>query len=291
MIKYIALPDIGILNYPNGINDSDQIVGWYYDTSVLLNRLHTYIYHDGAYQSLSDDPHGEEGTYFTAINDKGLMAGTYGDNATKVYHGFIYNDGSFTTLTDPLAATQESFQGGNYSISGTQAYGINDKGQVVGQFAESNNVPQGFLYRHGKYTTIDDPHAGAGFGQGTTAHAINDFGEIVGWYIDKKGVTHGFLYSINTHDFTTLNDPSAGKGSTYAEGINDLGEIVGLYVDKTGVDHGFLYSISTGQFTTINDPLAGTGKFEGTELIGINNHGQILGIYFDSSGHQHGFYT
>ena len=65
-------------------------------------------------------------------------------------------------------------------ILGTQAFGINDRGQIVGQYVDGNHVDHGFVYSGGTYTTLSGP-----FGMGATqALGINDRGQIVGGYED-----------------------------------------------------------------------------------------------------------
>jgi probable HAF family extracellular repeat protein len=65
-------------------------------------------------------------------------------------------------------------------VNGTAATGINNLGQIVGYYLDSNNVQHGYLYSNGTYITLDDPlgsHA-------TVATGINDSGQIVGFYLD-----------------------------------------------------------------------------------------------------------
>ncbi|TMJ80734.1 MAG: hypothetical protein E6G76_26320 [Alphaproteobacteria bacterium] len=172
----------------------------------------------------------------------------------------------FTTIDDPLATTT------------TIASGINDAGQIVGQFRDASNRAHGFLLSGGSFITIDDP-AATGPGSGTFVQGINDARQIVGSYIDARG-SHGFLLSGGT--FTTLNDPLATDG-TQALGINDSGQIVGEYDDATG-HHGFLHNLKDGTFTTLDVP----GAFAGTTFaLGINDAGQIVGEYDDASGDGH----
>jgi probable HAF family extracellular repeat protein len=158
----------------------------------------------------------------------------------------------------------------------SEPLGINDLGQVVGDYADSFGV-HGFLYSGGTYTTLAVP----GATNGTWAYDINNLGQIVGLYKDSNSAEHGFLYSSSTFSYTPLNDP-LGISTTQAHGINDFGMVVGQYTDNNG-DHGFLYN--SGTYTTLNDP-SGT---EGTQAYGINDAGQIVGNYFDSSGTEHGF--
>jgi len=83
--------------------------------------------------------------------------------------------------------------------------------------------------------------------------------------------------------FTTLNDPNALQGYTYAMGINDSGQVVGsgYSSDYTG-NHGFVYS--SGTFTTFKVPGS-----EHTLASGINNLGQIAGPYSTFDSDQSGF--
>jgi len=179
---------------------------------------------------------------------------------------------TYTTINDPFTTVQN-----------TAAYGINDKGQIVGYYQNSSYTFEGFLYSSGTYTTLYDPSAT--FDGGTSADGINDKGQIVGYYGNDSGA-HGFLY--NHGHYVTLNDLHGTKG-TFANGINDNGQIVGYYLDSNGVEHGFIYDRLTHTYKTLNDPFAGTENGEGTEAQGINDKGQIVGSYIDSKGAVHGF--
>jgi len=90
----------------------------------------------------------------------------------------VYN---FSTFDDPSATF----------FVGTQAFGINGSGQIVGAYANGSGN-HGFLYNPngGTYTTIDDPLAGP---TGTLPFGINDMGQIVGTYFDNANNGHGFL--------------------------------------------------------------------------------------------------
>src|SRR5487761_271333 len=61
--------------------------------------------------------------------------------------------------------------------SATLAYGVNNSGQIVGIYTDTNGVTQGFLYNSGTFTQVQ--FLGA---QGTLAQGINDSGQIVGGY-------------------------------------------------------------------------------------------------------------
>src|SRR2546429_29484 len=80
---------------------------------------------------------------------------------------------TYTSLDDPLAT------------GGTQAFGINDFGQIVGSYVNASGT-HGFLLSGNTWTTLDDPSGGF-----TVAAGINDMGQIVGSYVNASG-THGF---------------------------------------------------------------------------------------------------
>src|SRR5262249_13398586 len=74
----------------------------------------------------------------------------------------VYN---YTTIDDPLAG-------------GTEAWGINDLGQIVGFYIDASGRTHGFLDSGGRFTTIDDPFTTTS----TIAGGINDGGQVVGYY-------------------------------------------------------------------------------------------------------------
>jgi probable HAF family extracellular repeat protein len=201
-----------------------------------------------------DDPLGL--TQPNGINATGQVVGFYAGKGGD--HGFIYSDGIFTTLDDPAAKSGTTF-----------ALGINNSGEVVGNYLDSNNVQHGFLYVNGVFTPIDDPAAANGAFQGTVAEAINDAGQIVGIYFDSNNTAHGFLLSNGV--FTPVNDPAAGSGGTAPFGINNAGQISGSYRDGGGTQHGFLFV--NGTFTPIDAPLSNQGTFVGA----LNDLGQLPG--------------
>jgi probable HAF family extracellular repeat protein len=192
-----------------------------------------------------------------------LAASLAGVALGSQYHGFLYNNGIFTTINDP-------------SGSNTNAYGINDAGQIVGSYLDIGGVSHGFVDVSGVFTTLDDPS-----GTNTVAYGINNAGQIVGGYQDAGGILHGFLDSGGI--FVTIDDPLSGGDGTYAYGINDAGQIVGSFRDASRQSEGFLDT--GGTFTTVIDPL----QFYETVLFGINNGGQSTGVYQDASGIVHGF--
>jgi probable HAF family extracellular repeat protein len=154
----------------------------------------------------------------------------------------------------------------------TAPTGINDKGEVVGNYETSGKV-YGFLLSNGSFTTISCPNQQTG----TFAVGINDNGVVVGYY-GRDYKNFGFVY-VNG----VCQNLDEFNGSTaYASGINNAGHIVGYYYVGTDVTHGFL--LQNGAYTDISVP-----NSTSTNAFGINATGDISGTYTDSSGGQHGF--
>jgi probable HAF family extracellular repeat protein len=173
---------------------------------------------------------------------------------------------TYTTFDVPLALD-------------TEPLGINDSGQIVGQYRDSGGL-HSFLFSNGTFTPINDPSATSS----TLANGINNSGQIVGIYNPDNFDVPGFLYDPTSNVFPpyfTLHDPSANQG-TVPRGINNARQIVGHYLDSTG-DHGFL--LSAGNYATLDDPMGARGTFAN----GINDAGQIVGFYQDSGNKLHGF--
>jgi uncharacterized membrane protein len=142
----------------------------------------------------------------------------------------------------------------------TEALGINNHGDVVGDYGDSLNQLHGFVMQNGTMRTIDPPGSLA-----TIASKINDAGAIVGYFFDGTTV-HGFLYKNG--GFQQIDFP--GSLYTVAIGINSAGDIVGMYIQSRPVTHGFL--LHNGQFQTVDTPF-GTNAF----VTAINDLGSFVG--------------
>jgi len=140
--------------------------------------------------------------------------------------GFLYSGGKFTSL-EPSGA------------SFTQAWGINNAGQVVGYYSPTSNPDyyDGFVYYKGSYTTFSFPGAST-----TVPLDINNKGVIAGYYSRYSGDTaHGFI--DDNSNFTSVEINPAPPDYTWIYGINDSGTIIGTYtyntnMDTDGEDHG-----------------------------------------------------
>jgi probable HAF family extracellular repeat protein len=66
--------------------------------------------------------------------------------------------------------------------------GINNSGQIVGQFEDATGLFHDFMDTNGNFTTLDPPFAG-----NSPARGINNRGQVVGYSTETVGVVHGFL--------------------------------------------------------------------------------------------------
>src|SRR5947207_14788884 len=100
----------------------------------------------------------------------------------------------------------------NPAGNNTDARGINDAGQIVGDYTDASRR-QGFVLSGGSYTTLP------AIGSYTVATGINASGQIVGFYDNQ-----GFLYSNVTY-------PNIGGGRqayASAHGLNAARQNVGF---------------------------------------------------------------
>ncbi|HKO05508.1 MAG TPA: hypothetical protein VJW51_12200 [Candidatus Acidoferrales bacterium] len=206
---------------PEGINDSSEVTGTYYDATTGLEP--GFLRQpDG---SVVDIVPPDSGGYTEAngINNSGTIAGR---DLGTVFQGFLFSNGSYTYFDVPGATN-------------TSLFGINNLGDIVGDYIDAGGVQHGFVMSNGSVTTIDPPGS-----TNTNCQGINDSGEIVGSFV-LGGVRHGYRFSNG--NFTQIDFPGAspaGAGAplsgTDVHGINTSGEIVGTHMDSAGVIHGFL---------------------------------------------------
>jgi hypothetical protein len=69
--------------------------------------------------------------------------------------------------------------------------GVNNSGQVVGDYVDAADVMHGFIYSGTTFTSFDVPGSTA-----TTINGLNDVGQIVGFFVDQNGNTIGFEAQI-----------------------------------------------------------------------------------------------
>src|SRR6266545_562428 len=167
--------------------------------------------------------------------------------ATLVASSYMFVAAAVTTGAEP----RYSYVAVDYpSAVATSLSGINARGDIVGNYVDSNGMFHGFVLRDGAFATIDVPRAAWGYviengvftrfrvpGSNLTAvWDVGPEGALVGVYRNSAG-THGFL--LEDGEYTSIDYPAATL--TRAFGINAAGDIVGTYV-KDGLARGYLAS-------------------------------------------------
>jgi len=164
----------------------------------------------------------------------------------------------------------------------TQAFGINARGDIVGEYVDGTSRSHGYVIRRdGDTTTIDYP--GAVF---THASAIGPGGDIVGFYRNagEPAVnSHGFMRTKNGA-FVAVDDP--GHINTVAEHILPDGTILGCRhdVDQMNTMRGIIVS-TNGSIAELD--------MNGSMANGATpDHRRVVGLYYpdmEDPNHQEGF--
>jgi len=209
----------------NGINAAGQLAGTYLDDRLVF---HAFFEDKGIFTTL--DPTNSIRTSGGFINAQGQVVGFYRVALQPQRRlGFIWSKGTFTTFSEP-------FDGPAF---GTRAFGINDIGEVVGDYSDDPDHAHGYLRSSkGDFTPLNVPDAGS-----TTAQGINNAGTIVGYYNILKlndPNPHGFVFNHGVFMTVDVPDKDGKAQLTQIFSINAKGEIVGSYFDSEGVQYGFL---------------------------------------------------
>ena len=202
----VKFPGARITN-ANGINNSNVIVGSYFDSQDFV---HGFVYRNGKFSAINVP--GATETQVLGINDKGEMVGMYQYPGALNFHGFLRQNGSFISIDDPTAQF------------GTMAFGINDSGTIVGSFDNA----KGFVYSNGTYRTLDAPQL-PGEPHQTQLNGINNLGWIVG-QVFTGGIWRGFWIVNNKLHFAER----LGSIDSQATGINGHEDLVGCHDAQAG---------------------------------------------------------
>src|SRR5881396_2778390 len=202
---------------------------------------------------------------------------------------------------------------------------INERGDIVGEFIDSNGVVRGFVrFSDGSFSDpIVDPNDTVGFTEG---RGINNSRTVAGDYVISDGTLHSFFLSGGTFteydvpgavqtNLLSINDAASFTGgfdpdgsgifqgfvsvggtltsfsvpaalSTFAYEINNSNQlVVGYYIDSSVILHGYFRDANG----ALHFPIDPSGSV-GTVLFGLNDRNWVVGRYADSSGATHGLF-
>jgi hypothetical protein len=271
-LEYIAPGlEIGGYRFPDV-----ALLPWYTGSQVLQSVNHQYSLFGTLTSPSSVCPNysnfgqatlgivGADATVLTGINNQHQVVGYF-----TVGNGLV----SFIlSNVDPIAGT--AITGSPVSFPGslvTYAQGLNDAGNVVGIYLDSQQQVHGFLLQGIAYTSIDFPGAVA-----TEALGTNKHGDIVGDYTDTAGTVHGFV--LTNGRFLEVDAPFASGLSISA--INDSRIVVGTYSSGSTIASfsgplGHLQPFSFPQLSPL-DVVEYPATFT-TYANGLNNSQEIAG--------------
>jgi len=142
-------PPGSTLTTPGFISPQGDIVGVYVDSSGVS---HGFILSRSKYANI-DFP-GATGTALSGLNPSGEISGfTCSDpacgltGALNISHSFVRSKKGVFTSFDPPGAISSN------------ASAVNPSGEVVGAYTDNAGNGHGYIFDHGKFTTIDFPGA------------------------------------------------------------------------------------------------------------------------------------
>jgi hypothetical protein len=164
-----------VFNQLLGINQNgNEIAGYSSFTDVAgATGQQAFSLKGGAYTNINNLLPANSNSQATGVNNSGEVVGFYQILGTANFSAFIDIGGVITSFQAPGAVS-------------TQALGVNDLGQIAGDFVDGMDVMHGFLDSGGVFTTLDPAGSTA-----TTINGINDSGKVVGFYVDATGNTIG----------------------------------------------------------------------------------------------------
>jgi len=170
------------------INDNGQIVGISGICDQAVGRhtaRHAVLWENGTVTDIYPDAPAPWWNTPTAINQQGDVVGFAGDPAFvegDILHAFIWTKDNGIKALKPL-------RGRVPQHVDSEAYGINERRQVVGVSCDADGVDcRAVIWDHGVYPTDLNDFKGGYSARLETAKDINNLGEITGRAIDSTGV-------------------------------------------------------------------------------------------------------
>ena len=265
VITTFDYPGTGNSTNPQKINDTNDIVGGYVDSSGVTRGFVRFA--NGNFSAPIIDPNDTCIFHYTlasGINNSRLICGDYDGGGVPCFadsHGFFLMGHNFSNFDVPGSRT-------------TALGGVNNVGDFAGSFT-SRLQNYGFVSLGGTITSFLVPGT-----NNTFAYQLNSSNQLDGFYVDSSNIIHGYWRDSNGALHFPIDPP--GSRGTSLFGNNDSNWMVGSYVDSAGTTHG-LFFVPPNRFFTFDFP---GSTF--TSLNGINAQGFICGSYTDASGIAHG---
>lgn len=244
----------------NGINDAGEVVGDWVDVNGFN---HAYYIIKGK-TAVSFDAPNSTLTIATAVNNQGIMVGFYNDT-TGAQHGFEFDGTHFTSFDVPGCRTPEvegvddkgdvsgwclgqeaGFEfnpalgaltpiPGPPGVAQARSMGMNNQGQIIGEYSVSGGSFHCFLFTAGAYISFDPMGS-----TGSFCSAINNSGQFAGDYTNAGNVDQAFLASgpvlldpVESGSFIGLMDGPVTENDNIlpSSGLDDARTVNGVGAD------------------------------------------------------------
>ncbi|HEX9047604.1 MAG TPA: HYR domain-containing protein [Verrucomicrobiae bacterium] len=245
----------------HGVNQRGAAVGTWWDGGSSHGNQYAFLYSNGVMTNLGTlKSGGYDYAIAYGINNSNRVVGQATSSGSATYHAFGEVNGVMTDLD-------------NTGQSWSSANGINQCGQIVGEFTTGTGLVHAFIYTNGVFFDL-----GTLGGTYSSAKCINDFGVIVGAASDSSDHTYAFVYSNGV--MSSLG--TLGGNYSTAYGINNSGVIVGESSVASGETHAFIYR---------NGAMTDLGTFGGTNSTAqaVNNGGEVAGYALTADQLAHAF--
>jgi uncharacterized membrane protein len=182
------------------------------------------------YTFVQIDVAGATDTQAWDVNNHGQVAGS-NIGPDGVFHGFVYSNGSFTSIAGPSGSL------------GSSAFSVSDTGTVVGSYSLATS-DRGFIFEGGVYQDVYVPGS-----LSTVVRGISSNGRyITGSYRTGDVSQNAFMVDRVTNEMRLV------QSNALLNGVNDSGMAAGnSFVDA---QQPFLYDFISN--TTISEPLSWT---------------------------------
>jgi len=277
------MEDLGTLGGPTsagrGINDAGQVVG-FSRISPLNNQQRAFVTERDAQGgtrmvALGTLP-GLASSEASAINNRGQVVGRSYSSSTSGQAFLSRRDGGGVAPLEDLGVLVPGRD--TYS----EAWAINDRGQVVGESGIHEDQGQAFLYSEGAMKGLGTlpgyPYS--------EAMGIDDAGRVVGWSYSSRANVQGRAFLYENGEMTDLG---ALPGDLYsmARAIDERGRVVGQSRDANGRNRAFLWE--NGEMTDLNSLIPAGSSLRLLDAYAIDASGKIVGSAFNENNQVRAF--
>lgn len=262
------LGDIGLLGgFPASlsafaVNKHDAVVGTAMGTGSNTTTR-AFLWKKGLMLDIGTLRGQGQGVFASAINSKGDIVGA----------GFR-SPGDLRALRWILGALPVELRGLPDGRVAVQAFGVSDKGDIVGYLSPGGNVSfaHAFIYKNGKFTDL-------GVLPGTTlsfANAVNERGQVVGQSLNTLVPDTGRAFLWEAGAMLDLGAAAPSHNRSEARAINKKGVVVGTSgVSTLSLAWIWNEGVTTNLNTLIDSKDPNRAFVTLTKANGINDKGEI----------------